>query len=102
MTTLKCQYVTNVPTVPPTSPRSRFERRYGVTRIGIFGSFARNEIREDSDIDIVVEMQPDLIKRSSLKVELESFSGKRIDVVRYRRGMNGFLKKRIDEEAFYV
>jgi hypothetical protein len=47
-------------------------------------------------------MQFDLIKRSSLKVELESFFGKRIDVVRYRRGMNGFLKKRIDEEAFYV
>jgi len=25
------------------------EKRYGVTKIGIFGSFARNEIREDSD-----------------------------------------------------
>lgn len=79
-----------------------FERRYGVTRIGIFGSCARNEIREDSDIDVVVEMKPDLIKRVSLKAELESFFGKKIDVVRYRRGMNGFLKKRIDKEALYV
>ena len=79
--------------------KPEFERRYGVTRIGIFGSFARNEIREDSDIDIVVEMQPDLIKRATLKAELESIFGKRIDVVRYRRGMNGFLKKRIDEDA---
>jgi predicted nucleotidyltransferase len=82
--------------------KPEFERRYGVTRIGIFGSFARNEIREDSDIDIVVEMQPDLIKRATLKAELESIFGKRIDVVRYRSGMNGFLKKRIDEDAFYV
>ena len=82
--------------------KPEFERRYGVTRIGIFGSFARNEIREDNDIDIVVEMQPDLIKRATLKAELESIFGKRIDVVRYRRGMNGFLKKRIDEDAFYV
>jgi uncharacterized protein len=36
------------------------EKRYGITRIGIFGSFARNDIRDDSDIDIVVEMRPDL------------------------------------------
>jgi hypothetical protein len=47
-------------------------------------------------------MQPDLIKRATLKAALESIFGKRIDVVRYRRGMNGFLKKRIDEDAFYV
>jgi hypothetical protein len=47
-------------------------------------------------------MQPDLIKRATLKAELESIFGKRIDVVRYRSGMNGFLKKRIDEDAFYV
>jgi predicted nucleotidyltransferase len=79
-----------------------FAQRYGVTRIGIFGSFARNEIREDSDVDIVVEMKPDLLKRASLKAELEAFFGKNIDVVRYRRGMNSFLKKRIDAEALYV
>ncbi|MCX5854645.1 MAG: nucleotidyltransferase domain-containing protein [Deltaproteobacteria bacterium] len=79
-----------------------FAQRYGVTKIGIFGSFARNDIREDSDVDIVVEMKPDLIKRASLKAELESFFGKNIDVVRYRRGMNRFLKKRIDAEALYV
>lgn len=78
------------------------EKRFGVTRIGIFGSFARNEIREDSDVDIVVEMQPDLLKRASLKAELESFFGKKIDIVRYRRGMNKFLKSRIDKEALYV
>jgi len=79
-----------------------FAQRYGVTRIGIFGSFARNDISEDSDVDIVVEMKPDLIKRASLKAELESFFGKNIDVVRYRQGMNRFLKKRIDAEALYV
>ena len=29
---------------------------FGVKRIGIFGSFARDEAREDSDIDILVEI----------------------------------------------
>jgi len=38
-----------------------FERDYGVKRIGVFGSFARNEADETSDVDIVVEMtEPDL------------------------------------------
>ena len=30
-------------------------RRFGVKRIGIFGSVVRGEAREDSDIDFVVE-----------------------------------------------
>jgi uncharacterized protein len=82
--------------------KPRFERMYGVTKIGIFGSLARNEARDESDVDVVVEMEPDLMKRARLKAELESFFRRKVDVVRYRRGMNKFLKKRIDDEALYV
>ena len=82
--------------------KPRFENVYGVTKIGIFGSLARNEARDDSDVDVVVEMQPDLMKRARLKAELESFFRRKVDVVRYWRGMNRFLKKRIDDEALYV
>jgi len=78
------------------------EKRYGLTRIGIFGSVARNEAKQYSDIDVVVEMQPDLLKRVSLKDELEELFGIEVDVVRYRHGMNVFLKNRIDSEAIYV
>lgn len=82
--------------------KPQLERAYGVTKIGIFGSLARNEARDDSDVDIVVEMQPDLMKRARLRTELESVFRRRVDVVRYWRGMNRFLKKRIDDEALYV
>jgi predicted nucleotidyltransferase len=74
----------------------------GVTKIGIFGSIARDQAGHDSDIDIVVEIYPDLFKRISLKNELESILGKKVDVVRYRNRMNSFLKKRIDKEWLYV
>ena len=77
-------------------------KRFGVTRIGVFGSVARDEAGENSDVDIVVEMQPNLIERARLKAELESLFGKNVDVVRYRDGMNKFLKRQIDNEAFYV
>lgn len=78
------------------------QEKYGVTKIGIFGSVARDQAWHDSDIDIVVEMYPDLFKRVSLKNELESILGKKVDVVRYRNRMNSLLKKRIDKEGLYV
>lgn len=79
-----------------------FQARYGVTRIGIFGSVARGEATPNSDIDIVVHMTPDLLQRVRLKTELESLFGKSVDVIRYRPSMNPYLKARIDQEARYV
>lgn len=84
------------------SLKPELEQRYGITRIGVFGSVARNEAHSGSDIDIVIEMAPDLLKRASLKAELELLFGKNVDVVRYWHGMNSFLKRRIDSEAIYV
>jgi predicted nucleotidyltransferase len=76
---------------------------YGVTKIGIFGSFARNEIREDSDVDVVVEMcEPDLFYRVHIKEALEKSFKMSVDVIRYREMMNSRLKARIDREAVYV
>ena len=76
--------------------------RYGVTRLGIFGSVARDEAAESSDVDIVVDMEPNLFARVRLKEDLESFLGTRVDLVRYWWRMNHYLKKRIDKEAYYV
>ncbi len=37
--------------------KSYLFKTYGVTSIGLFGSYARNEARDDSDIDIAVELK---------------------------------------------
>ena len=79
------------------------EKQYGVTKIGIFGSFARNEIREDSDVDVIIEMnEPDLFYMVHIKEELEDKFKMPVDVIRYRAMMNKYLKARIDREAVYV
>jgi uncharacterized protein len=79
------------------------ERQYGVTKIGIFGSIARNETREDSDVDVVVEMrEPDLFYMVHIKEALEATFKRPVDVIRYRTMMNRYLKARIDREAVYV
>jgi predicted nucleotidyltransferase len=76
--------------------------KYALSRIGIFGSVARREAGEESDIDIVVEMEPDLFKRAALKSELEELLHRSVDVVRYSKRMNPSLKQRIDRDALYV
>ena len=85
------------------SHRGDLADRYGVIRMGIFGSVARNEASNNSDVDIVVETQvPDLLMMGNLKEDLEQLLQRKVDLVRYRARMNPFLKKRIDNEARYV
>ena len=82
---------------------AEFERLYGVTKIGVFGSAARNELRPDSDIDVVVEMrEPDLFYLVHIKETLEKDFNRPVDIVRYRNSMNHYLKARIDREARYA
>ncbi|MDB9527032.1 nucleotidyltransferase domain-containing protein [Oscillatoria sp. CS-180] len=77
-------------------------KRYAVSQIGVFGSVARDDIGIESDIDVVVHMQPDILKRACLKAELETVFSCKVDVVRYWHGMNTYLKTRIDREVIYV
>lgn len=55
-----------------------------------------------SDIDVIVEMPPDLFQLIGLKQELEELLDRPVDIVRYREQMNRFLKERIDREVIYV
>lgn len=75
---------------------------YGVTRLGIFGSVVRDEATATSDIDVVVEMPPDLFSMVHLKEHLQETLQVSVDLVRYRPHMNAFLRQRIDQEAIYI
>ena len=82
--------------------KSELRDRYQVSKIGIFGSVARNEATKDSDIDIVVEMEPNILKRIGLKQELEKIFNCEVDVIRYRDRMNPYLKSQIEQDAIYA
>ncbi|MEN3184632.1 MAG: nucleotidyltransferase family protein [Atribacterota bacterium] len=78
-------------------------REFRLRRIGLFGSFARGEEGKASDIDIVVEMEnPDLFTLARLKEYLEEAFGRKVDLVRMRKHMNEFLRRRLEKEALYV
>jgi predicted nucleotidyltransferase len=82
--------------------KPELEKKFGVSKIGLFGSYARGHSREDSDIDIVVKLEkPDLLILVGIKQMLEELDMD-IDVVRNREGMNTRLKKRIKRDAVYA
>ena len=77
--------------------------KFGVTKMGIFGSVARGTANKDSDIDIVVEMSKrNLLNRISLQISLEAFLGISVDVVTYRKGLSPLLKEHIKKDVIYV
>ena len=82
--------------------KQEFSAKYGVTRLGIFGSVARGEAGGAGDVDIVVEMPPDLFKMVHMKEDLEDILTAPVDLVRYSRFLNDTLKRRIDHDAIYV
>ena len=77
--------------------------RYGIIRLGIFGSVSRNEQKEDSDLDVCVEMkEPDGFILLNIKYELEELLKCKIDIIRLRDNMNALLKRNIDRDGIYV
>ena len=79
------------------------QHKYNIIRIGLFGSAARNSIGQQSDNDVVVELETqDLFDLIGIKLDLEDQLSQQVDIVSYREKMNEFLKRRIDNEAVYV
>ena len=77
--------------------------RYGIERIGLFGSVARGEATKTSDVDVCIQTKvPDMFMLVHLKDELMNVFNAPVDLVRMRDAMNPFLQKRIDREAIYV
>lgn len=77
--------------------------KYHLSALGYFGSYARDEANEDSDIDIVFNTDsPNLFKAATMKHDLEILLERPVDIVRLRENMNPRLKQRIIREARYV
>ena len=67
------------------SARPQLAREFGVTRLALFGSYARGDQRDDSDVDVLVEVDPSIGMRFvDLAERIEALLGVRSDVVSRR------------------
>ena len=81
--------------------RSRFSQLatdFGVSRIGVFGSLAKGDFAETSDVDLVIEFdRPIGLRFIELVEQLEQLLGRKVDVLT-PAGIDGIRVKRVAQD----
>jgi predicted nucleotidyltransferase len=76
---------------------------YGIISMLLFGSFARNEQKEDSDVDVFVDtLAPNPFTLMEAKEYLTKVVKRPVDVIRNHRNLNPRLKRRIERDGIRV
>ena len=74
--------------------------RYGASNIAVFGSVARDEATEASDVDLLVDLPPgtSLFEHAEFKQDLESLLEHNVDLIR-RRNLKPGVRDRVEADA---
>lgn len=85
--------------------KNEFSQKFGITKLGLFGSYVRSEAKANSDIDILVELENGLSnihdKKSDFKDTLEKYFNLKVDIAR-EKYLKPLAKKEILSEVEYV
>ena len=82
---------------------SILKNKYGITSLPLFGSTARGEQKEYSDIDLFVDTEtPNPFLLMDAKEFLENATGSSVDIVRNHQNLNPRLKKRILKDGVLI
>jgi predicted nucleotidyltransferase len=77
-------------------------KSFGVTELGVFGSFARGEQTDTSDVDVLVDLKTETFGAyMSLLFYLENLFGRKVDLV-MKDTIKPLIKNRILRETVYV
>lgn len=85
-----------------TTHKQELQNNYALTKIGLFGSYAKNTANKNSDIDIVIQSnKKDFFLRDDLKEYLETNFKLPVDIG-YLDSFREYYKARIEKEIIYV
>ena len=77
---------------------ARFCQKHGIQELALFGSVLREDFGDDSDVDVLVQFEPDartgLLEYCRILEELETLLGRKVDLVT-PDGLSPYLKDRI-------
>lgn len=79
-----------------------FHNRYNVEKIGLFGSYARDEATLDSDIDIFVKMKPNMFDMIAIKEQIEEDLHTKVDIIREHKNIKPFFLEMINKDLIYA
>ncbi|MDD5371944.1 MAG: nucleotidyltransferase domain-containing protein [Sulfurimonas sp.] len=79
-----------------------FKSQYNVEKIGLFGSYARDEATKDSDIDIFVTMKPNMFDMIAIKEQIEEDLHTKVDIIREHKNMKPFFLEMISKDLVYA
>ena len=83
--------------------KPELERRFGVRRIGLYGSYAHGTQTEISDIDLIVELkEPKFDALAGLYIYMEQALGRKVDIRRLSKKIDTPFMRRIEREALFV
>ena len=82
--------------------RSELQKRFGITSMRMFGSVARNEHHDGSDVDLFVTMPPKFYNHIAAAQYLEQLLGCGVDLIQEHRGMRPFFKQQIEDDGIDV
>ena len=83
--------------------KPELERRFGVRRIGLYGSYAYGTQTENSDFDLIVELkEPRFDALAGLYIYMEQVLGREVDIRRLSKKIDTPFMRRIEREALFV
>jgi predicted nucleotidyltransferase len=74
--------------------------RYGVTNVRVFGSMARGDADENSDVDLLVALPPGVsgLALGGLLMDVQELTGRHVEVTT-DDGLHPLIRERVQEEA---
>ena len=84
------------------SHAKELQERFGITSLRIFGSVARNEHHEGSDVDLFAVMPPKFYNHVAATRYLKELLGCDVDLIQEHRNMRPFFRKQIETDGIRV
>lgn len=81
---------------------SELQTRFGISSLRLFGSVARGEHREGSDVDVFVDMPAVMYNACAALEYLENLLQCKVDLIRNHRNLRPSFKSQIEEDGIII
>ena len=83
--------------------KEKFADKYGIEQLGLFGSVARGEQDEKSDIDVILKLRrPSCFTCFGIQEELRKLFHRKVDLITLHENMFRSFRQNLERDAIYV